>query len=175
MRFTFWIILINAILFLISSCGTDNKDLLNIKEYDGPLREALDVVSFYSDSAALKLKMETPVLREFENRDKEFPVGIYLEFYDKSGAIENTIEANYCYYDFKKKEYKATGDVVVESFQPKQKLNTEELFWNEKTAKIYTDKFVIIETEEQIVKGTGLEADQDFSTYTILNSSGDIF
>ena len=145
-----------------------------MEQYNGPLREVKDMVSYYSDSATMKLKMEAPILLEFESMDKEFPTGIYLEFYDKKGNIESTIEANYCYYYYSRNEYKATGDVVVKSIEPKQILSTEELFWNEKTAKIHTDKFVTIETEDQIMMGTGLEADQDFSTYTILKGSGNI-
>src|SRR5690606_41136095 len=64
--------------------------------------------------------------------------------------------------------YKATGDVEVNSYEKDQKLNTEELFWRRDKGEIYTDKFVRIETAEEILLGEGLTATQDFSSYKIL-------
>jgi hypothetical protein len=48
-------------------------------------------------------------------------------------------------------------------------LNTEELFWEPKKEIIYTDKFVRIETDGEIITGEGMEAPQDFSTWRLKN------
>ena len=55
-----------------------------------------------------------------------------------------------------------------------ERLNTEELFWNPTDEEIYTEKFVRIETEDQILLGQGLTADQDFSTYKIEKLTGEL-
>jgi lipopolysaccharide export system protein LptC len=62
--------------------------------------------------------------------------------------------------------------VVLENAVKKETLRTEELFWNKQTRKIHTDKFVTIQTETEILKGTGLTANQDFSDYNITNPTG---
>jgi hypothetical protein len=51
-------------------------------------------------------------------------------------------------------------------------LQTEELFWSPKDKKIYTDKFVIITTPTEIIKGEGLVANEDFSYYEIQKPTG---
>ena len=51
-------------------------------------------------------------------------------------------------------------------------LNTEELHWNTSKGDVFTDKFVRIETEDQILTGVGLTAKQDFSRYVIKNPQG---
>lgn len=54
-------------------------------------------------------------------------------------------------------------------------MNSEELYWEPQKEEIYTDKFVRIQSEDQISTGTGLVAKQDFSSYRILNPSGTIY
>lgn len=168
------LLLITVLATLFFGCSGDNTEVLNRPKYTGPINEGYDVTTLYSDSAVVKLKFEAPVVHDFENGDGEYPEGIYLEFYDKEGEMTNTLRADYCYFYSDKNEYKASGDVVMRSIKEKQQLNTEELFWNQKEEKVYTDKFVRIETEDQITMGEGLEAAQDFSWYTIKDSRGTI-
>lgn len=160
--------------FALASCSSENEELLNLPEYKGPIQEFHESSILYSDSAVVKLKIEAPVRFEFQSGDREFPEGIYIEFYDVDGNLTNTLKANYCYYDSEEEVYKATGNVVVKGLKTEEQLNTEELFWNPKEEKIYTDKFVRIETAGEITMGHGLEAAQDFSSYTIEQSSGSI-
>ena len=51
-------------------------------------------------------------------------------------------------------------------------MKTEELFWYPDTKKISTDKFVRIEGPEETITGTGLDAAQDFSSYTLKHVEG---
>ena len=53
-------------------------------------------------------------------------------------------------------------------------LNTELLFWSPGEEKFYTDKFVTIISEGEVHTGKGLSANQDFSSYKILEPAGTI-
>ena len=59
------------------------------------------------------------------------------------------------------------------NLEKKQQLNTEELFWTPATMKIFTEKFVTIKLENEVLYGTGLDATQDLSTYTIRKPQGE--
>lgn len=142
--------------------------------YDGPLLELENTITYYSDSSVVKMKMEAARQLEFENGDREFPDGIYLEFYDTFGNLTSTMRADYCYFTRESDLYKASGDVVIKGYSTHEQLNTEELYWNQKEEKVFTDKFVRIEKEGEIHTGEGLEAKQDFSEYRILKSRGTI-
>jgi LPS export ABC transporter protein LptC len=144
------------------------------EEYNGPVMEATNVTTYYSDSAHIKLKLITPLQLEFDNGDREFPKGLFLEFYESDGTTSSTLRADYCYFTQKDGLYKATGNVIVKGMKNNDQLDTEELFWNQKKEIVFTDKFVRIEKDGEIHMGDGLEAKQDFSEYSITHSRGNI-
>ena len=164
---------INFIFFLLYVVFTfgcnDIKDESEMPEYEGPILELSNIESFYSDSAIVRLKLVAPKQYEYENNDREFIDGIYLEFYEKDGSISSTLEANYCYHYGNEDRWRAFGNVIVKNMVNYEQLNTEELYWEPKKEKVYTDKFVRIETDGEIYTGEGMEAPQDFSYWRINN------
>ena len=56
-----------------------------------------------------------------------------------------------------------------------EQLSTEKLFWNRENKTIYTDDFVTINTDKQIIMGYGFVTDQSFSTYSLSNITGTIY
>jgi LPS export ABC transporter protein LptC len=161
-----------SILFL-SSCG--NSDAPLPVEYKGPLSEAEKVELFYSENENVKVKMKADLVYEFKNGDREFPKGIYLEFYDAFGKLESTLRANHAYFFKTENQWRGRGKVEVKNIEKNEQLTTEELFWRPAEERIFTDKFVTIKQQSDVVYGTGLEAKQDMSDYTIKeNISGDM-
>lgn len=151
----------------INKSGND----LEIPEYTGPIVEIGPAVNYYSDSAIVKMRMEAPRQLEFGNGDREFPEGFFIEFFE-NGEPTSTLRADYCYYTKKDELYKATGNVVGRNIRTGDRLDTEELFWNERKGEVFTDKFVRVEQKGEITTGVGLEAKQDFSYYKILEVQG---
>jgi len=164
--------------FFSGACGLVScSDLRSVDEmtlYEGPILELTNIESYYSDSAVVRLKLVAPKQLEFENNDSEFSEGLYLEFYDKDGVISSTLEANYAYKYDKEDKWRALRNVVVKNLENNEQLHTEELFWEPKKELVYTNKFVRIETEDQILMGEGMEASQDFSWWRILDARGTI-
>lgn len=161
------------IAFAMSACD-DTADVSEVTPYEGALFEIENMETLYSDSAVVRVRVKAKRQLEFENGDREFPEGVYIEFYDVTGKISTTLEANKGHFDNKENLYTATGDVEVNNFVEDQKLNTEVLYWKQDKEEIYTDKFVRIETAEDILLGEGLTANQDFSSYRILKPTGEL-
>lgn len=160
-----------ACVTLLQSCSkTEIKEPL---EYKGPLREVEDVELYYTENDHIKVKMKAPLVYEFESGDREFPKGIYLEFYNDADQLESTLRANHAYYFKKENQWRGRGKVEVKNIEKKEQLNTEELFWEPAKEMIHTDKFVTIRQQSDVMYGTGLEAKQDMSDYTIKNLEGD--
>ena len=65
-------------------------------------------------------------------------------------------------------------DSVILVSSKQERLETEELIWDEKTAKVYTEKFVKVTKPGEIIYGYGLEAEQDFSYWKITVPKGRI-
>ena len=142
--------------------------------YEGPILELNNTETYYSDSAVVRIKLVAPKQVEFENDDREFQEGIYLEFYEPDGTLSSTLKANYCYYYAKEDKWRVLGNVIVKNIENNEQLNTEELYWVPDEEMVYTNKFVRIEAEGLIQMGEGLEAKQDFSWYKIMNNRGTI-
>ena len=54
------------------------------------------------------------------------------------------------------------------------RLTTQHLTWDEQRKLIYTNDFVKIVTAKETIFGDGLEANQDFSQYTIKKPKGSL-
>lgn len=155
------------------SCS-ENTDVNDVSPYDGAMLEVANMETLISDSAIVRVKVKAPIQLEYVSGDSEFPEGVYIEFYDVNKKLTTTIEADKGYFNKKENLYTATDDVEVNSLEKKQKLNTELLYWKEDKQEIYTDKFVRIETADEILLGEGLTASQDFSSYRILKPTGEL-
>jgi LPS export ABC transporter protein LptC len=66
------------------------------------------------------------------------------------------------------------GNVVVINKQKQEKLTTNELNWNPQTKKVFTEKPVLVQSKltGESLRGLGLDANQDFSQYSIRKVTG---
>jgi LPS export ABC transporter protein LptC len=67
----------------------------------------------------------------------------------------------------------ARNNVVVTNSKG-ETLNTEQLMWDERSEKLYSDVFVKITTPDQIIFGEGFESNQNFTQYRINKIKGTI-
>jgi LPS export ABC transporter protein LptC len=153
--------------------GCRPKDPAVLVEYTGPLSESEDVDILFFEKDHIKVKMKSRKILEFKNGDREFPEGIYLEFFDELGKMTSTLKANHAYFFKEINQWRGRGKVEVKNLEKKQQLNTEELFWKPADKKIFTEKFVTIKLENEVLYGTGLDAIQDLSVYTIKKPQGE--
>jgi LPS export ABC transporter protein LptC len=160
---------------LNASCDISKIDVSKIKRYAGPTIKTYDMQTLLSDSAKIKVKVNAPLQLEYEGGNQDFPQGITVNFFDQKGTNYSRLTANRAKYFKEKDEWVGTGNVIVKNMKKKEELKTEELKWSPKTKQIYTDKFVNIATEKEVLKGTGLEASQDLETYKIKKPTGDFY
>ncbi len=158
-----------AVLLLVSCGGLEHRRVI---EYQGPVREGESIEMLYAEHDALKVKMKAGKVREFQNGDREFPDGIFIEFFD-SLRLTTVLSANQAYYFKGTNKWRAQGKVELKSMLQDEQLNTEELFWFPATKKVSTDKFVTIRTGKEVIFGTGMDATQDLSSYQIRRVEGE--
>ena len=165
--------LIVVALLCLALLSCNQSELKEPLIYDGPQRIAENVETFYTENNQVKVKMMAAVVYQFENGDQEFPKGLYLEFYDEAGKLESTLRANEAYYFKKEHQWRGRGKVEVKNIEKNEQLNTEELFWRPSDEKIFTDKFVTIRQQTDVIYGQGLEAKQDMSDFVIKKPEGE--
>jgi LPS export ABC transporter protein LptC len=155
----------------LAACG--KTEMIQPLEYDGPQREGEQVEMHYSENEVVKVRMLADLVYEYQVGDREFPKGIYMEFFNELGVLSSTLRANHAYYSKKDNTWKATGKVEVINLEKNEQLNTEELFWRPEKEEIYTESFVTIRMQTEVIYGEGLEAKQDMSSYTIKKPQGE--
>jgi len=135
---------------------------------------AEDVVIIYSKEGHTKAQLITKTFTHIQNSTPsyiEMKNGLRVEFFDDSLRSMTVLTAKYG------KLFEDNGNVLVRDSvvvvnHKKEQLNTEELVWNEKIQKFYTEKFVKISTPLQVIYGDGLESNQNFTEYKITNVKG---
>ncbi|MCD4730043.1 MAG: LPS export ABC transporter periplasmic protein LptC [Bacteroidales bacterium] len=103
----------------------------------------------------------------------EFPEGFKIIFYDSLLNPESQITAYYGIRYDNDKLMEAKNNVVVTSIKNNEQLETEHLVWDERKKIIYSNVFVKITRSEEVLYGDGLTSDENFSSYTIKNPSGE--
>lgn len=166
-----------ALAGLFVSCENDLKEvaLLTQKGKLAPTESSIQLNVLYTDSGATQFRLKSPLMNHYligvKDPYSEFPKGVYIEHYGKDNRVKTTIKADYAIrYDLSHKmEAKYKIEIVNENGE---KLKTEHIIWDEEKHKIYTDAYVEITTKREIIKGTGMEANEDFSEWEIKNVSG---
>lgn len=153
--------------------GCHKTEVVTPQPYEGPMREGENIDMVYTEKEKITVKIKAKRVSEFQSGDRDFPEGVYIEFFDETGAITSTLSANKAFYSKEENKWLGQGKVEVKNVQKKEQLNTEELFWFPAKKNITTDKFVTIRTDNEVLYGTGLEAKQDMSEYQIKKVEGE--
>ena len=161
----------------LSSCENDMAEVAQyFKKEAVQVVEAKDVIIYYSDSAIVRVKITAPRLLNYIDAKEprtEFVDGLVADFYDKTQQKQSKLVAKFgVKYDTK--NIIIVRDSVVITTIRNEKLETEELTWNEKTGSIETDKFVKVSSPDEVVTGYGLIANDDFSYWKIKAVTGRI-
>lgn len=132
---------------------------------------ATDVTYIRSDSGEVFMILTAPLMLQYDGDDQmiEFPNGFEARFLDSLNQPTSRIKGNYGVSYEKVKLMIARGDVEVENFETAEMLNTETLYWNQQSKKIFTSAAVKITGPEKIIFGDSLVAAEDFSSRTIYN------
>ena len=165
-----------VMLLLFPSCGGKKKITGDaITERDSmAVMQTSGVTTLISDSGVTRYRVNT---EEWEIYDKKnppywaFEKGVYLEQFDSIFHIEASIKADTAYYYDKERLWKLIGNVDIQN-RKGERFNTELLYWNEATQKVYSDKFIRIQQPDRIITGHGFDSNQQMTVYVIQNIEG---
>ncbi|MCL2072363.1 MAG: LPS export ABC transporter periplasmic protein LptC [Marinilabiliaceae bacterium] len=162
---------------LFLACAPNNpeeiKALTNKDEL--PTLSFVEFEGIATDSGTLKYRLVTPEILQFDNVESpfiDFPKGLHYYTYNKDEEIESQIKCNYAKYYQELELWVLQNDVEIINAEGSV-VNSEHIFWNTKEKRIYSDEFVKITTQDDLITGYGFETDEDIKTFTILKVSGE--
>lgn len=163
------------LLLFISACKNKTSEINDLMAKVNLSEDKADeVVIIFSENGKVKGRL---FAQEFIINEHAKPPymdarkGLRIESYDDSTKLQSTLTAKYARYYMRQGNILIRDSILVINKKGEQ-MTTEELVWNEKLKKFYTEKFVRIKTPTQLMYGDGLEANQDFTWYRITNIKG---
>ena len=162
--------LISIILF---SCSNDPEIVKEFISFDDlPVEKMQDAEIIHTEFGILKVKVIAANIERYQKKQPQLILsnGLKVMFYNDT-VMKSILEAEYAEINEKEKIMRASNNVSLTSSNGKR-LETEELIWDEKGNKIYTNKNIVISTEKEIIKGEGFVSNPDFTEYSISKIHG---
>lgn len=103
-----------------------------------------------------------------------YPKGVLVQTFADSmiSVIQSDVRADSAIYFEKEGLWEAHGNVVANNYDGKKRLETELLYYNEQTGKIYTDKMALVIDGKDRFRGKGFETDRAFEKWSFFNAVG---
>lgn len=91
-----------------------------------------------------------------------FPEGIMLRGYTPEGLLETKIEADFAKNIVRDGQeiWEAYGNVVINNYLKGEKMETDTLYWDRLSQRIYTHTLVKMTTPDLFMQGYGMESDE---------------
>jgi LPS export ABC transporter protein LptC len=177
LKIIFWFILLPGMILSVASC---DKKIDTIRKSDIESLPTLTVREFtttFTDSATKQMVMSSPLMERYTNRKEpysEFRFGIKVVFYDGRKDPVGTLTSKYARYAEDKKLWELKDSVIAVN-EKNEIMETELLYWDQEKDIVYTDRFVRMTSEDQIVMGTGFQSDPRFIDWHIRNVSASFY
>ena len=133
-----------------------------------------DVETLISDSGVTRYRIVTPIWYVYDEVEEpywRFPEGLNLNKYDNFFRTEATVRADSAIYLKRKQTCQLDGNVSISNVM-NEKFLTQQLFWDQRTHKLYSDSFIHIERTDRVLEGYGFESNEQLTRYTIKKVSG---
>lgn len=164
------------LLFLIfSSCGKKKNEMVSSfdQPQEIPTLRTEGVSTLISDSGVTKYRIVAAEWDVYEKAKEPywyFPKKLYVEKFDSLYQTDASIESDTAYFFKNKKLWRLVGNVKIRNMQ-NERFETQEMFWDQRTQRIYSDAFIHIEKADVIIEGFGFESNESITKYTIRNTS----
>ena len=170
------VIVIALSVLFIAACREENRlDVAaGIKPGKMPTMRSVNVSTLISDSGITQYKIVSPLWLVYEEVDTpfwSFPKGLYLRKYDRNFNVIATVACDSARYFKSQKLWRLDGNVELTK-APKDLFQTQQLFWDERAHRIYSDKFIHIETPTHVLEGTGFWSDERLNQYRVIRPTG---
>lgn len=157
--------------FFFFSCKDNSENLVSFS-YDPESVPTLITDSgtqLISDSGITRYKMIYDVWMVFDKAKDPywyFPEGLYLERFTPDFEIEAIVKSDTAWYFTEKNLWKLKENVHVENMEGEQ-FDSDELYWDRKNGRVYSESYIEIQQKESQMKGYGFESNEQMTDYRI--------
>jgi len=169
--------LLAAVVLCFCAACSDNvpKTVKTVDRTEMPRMYAENVSTLISDSGITRYRITTPAWYIYDKAKEPywyFPKGIHLErFDDQLQHVDGDIRSNKATYYQYRQLWELDGKVRAINLQ-RETFESEQLFWNQREQRIYSDTLIKITKPTQILTGKGFDSNQSMTKYQIRQPQG---
>ena len=163
---------------LLFSCADKDAGRASASEETMMTEYSEDLSVVMSQNGRRSYHFVTPLLEGYSlarEPYREFPKGVEMTTYknDSLSSVDAVLTANYAIHYETRDLWEAKGNVVVEKSDGKT-LYTQQLFWNARTKKIYSnvDSKIVQNNGRDVFIGEGFESDEEFKDWRFRRMKG---
>jgi LPS export ABC transporter protein LptC len=158
---------------LLVSCGGGDKEAPAAQENIMTMRSDTLTIT-QSKNGALKGQFSTPLMQEYAYAPEpyqEYPRGVDFVTYDSVGGQESHLRANYALFWIDLERWDLKGDVVYTTVGG-DKLETQQLTWNQKSELIWSNVSTRLTRTGDVQTGAGFTSTQDLRKWSFRRVEG---
>lgn len=162
-------------LFIIACSPVETDKIEAIVDRSSlPKLRATEITTVISDSGITRYRISTPQWDVYDKTEQpywEFPMGIHCESFDQNLKVDANIHSNYAKFYSNQQLWELKGNVKMMNIKG-ELFETEQLFWNQREEKLYTDSIVKITQATHILNVMGFESNQQMTRYKFRKTNG---
>ncbi len=161
-----------ALLVALVACKQDETSIVKHKTDpdEVPTLVSNHVQTVISDSGVTRYRITTDRWEMYEEAKRPhwiFPKGVIAEELIAPGfEVTTSLRCDSAYYDEHEQLWSLNGSVSITNGEGIIIL-TDQMYWDQKTHELYSDAFIHVERDAQIIEGYGYKSDDKFKNYTL--------
>jgi LPS export ABC transporter protein LptC len=165
-----------ALMFLPAACTSDKPEYVSrFKDRAAVAGMFSDsVTTLISDSGRIRYRVVTEVWKIYDKAADPywyFPKKIYFERFNDSLKTESLVQADTARYYTRRKLWVLRKKVKLVNLKG-ETFETALLYWDQRQQRIYSDSFIRIEQNNQVLTGYGFESNESLTKYNIFKPEG---
>lgn len=164
------------IIVIFIGCKQEIKDVVSrkIDPETVPTVVTRNITTLISDSGLTQYRISAKIWYIFEEAKKpfwKFPKGLYIEKFDSVFKTEASIRSDSATYFKDEQLWRLDGNVRIQNVK-KELILTQQMFWDQRAQKVYSDSFIHIEKNDRIIEGYGFTSNETMTVYELQRPSG---
>ena len=165
-----------VMLFFSVACSKEKPETIGaiVDRSSLPKLHATEITTLISDSGITRYRISAPRWDVYDKSNQpywDFPNGIHFERFDLNLKVDANLHSQYARFSENEQLWELRGKVKMTNIQG-ELFETEQLFWNQREERFYSDSLIKITQESRIITGIGFESNQSMTHYTIRQPQG---
>jgi LPS export ABC transporter protein LptC len=169
-------LVVMAVLFLPTACTKEKP--VYVKAFEDrnkvPSMFTDSVTTLISDSGRIRYRVICDVWEVYDKAAEPywyFPRKVYFERFNDQMKAESLVQCDTAKYFTRRKMWELKKNVKLINLKG-ETFQTALLYWDQRQQRIYSDSFIRIEQQDQILTGYGFESNEQLTVYKIFKPKG---